>query len=116
MISLEIIVTPAVGKKVELEQSIVYFQNSIEDVSSQFEVVTTEKENFRFLFNFETKEEAKFLLESANFTLLSGAIQTLCNQHSLTLNDKENNINLLNCKNFAKIKNYLIIKEKENAS
>ena len=63
---------------------------------AQFEVVTNQEENFRFQFNFETEKKAKALLKSANFTLLSGAIQTLCNQHSLTLNDKENNINLLN--------------------
>jgi hypothetical protein len=115
MINLEITVSPAAGKKIELIQSIVYFQESLKKNILEFEVIIEDEEDYRISFKLESEEEAKKLMESSGFTLLSGAIQTLCNQHSLTLNDKENNINLLNCKNFAKIKNYLIIKEKENA-
>ena len=109
MISLEITITPALGKKIELIQSIVYFQESLEKNSFAFEVVTEDEEDYQLLFKLETEKDAKRLLESNKFTLLSGAIQTLCEKQSLTLNDKENNINILNCKNFEKIKNYLKI-------
>ena len=115
MINLEITITPASGKKTELIQSILYFQESLEKNISEFEVVIEDEEDYQLLFKLETEEEAKKIIKSSNFTLLSGAIQTLCNQHSLTLNDEENNINILNCKDFSKIKNYLNIKEKENA-
>jgi len=115
MISLEITITPASGKKIELIQSILYFQENLKKNSFAFEVVTEDEEDYQLLFKLDIEEEAKRLLESKNFTLLSGAIQTLCEKHSLTLTDKQNNINILNCKNFAKIKNYLNINEKENA-
>ena len=114
MINLEITITPASGKKTELIQSILYFQESLEKNISEFEVVIEDEEEYRISFKLETEEEAKKIIESSSFTLLSGAIQTLCNQHSLTLNDEENNINILNCKDFSKIRNYLIINKKEN--
>ena len=115
MISLEIYITPASGKKIELIQSILYFQESLEKNISEFEVVIEDEEEYRISFKLETEKEAKNIIGSSSFTLLSGAIQTLCNQHSLTLNDEENNINILTCTDFSKIKNYLNKKEKENA-
>jgi len=115
MINLEITITPASGKKIELIQSILYFQESLEKNISEFEVVIEDEEEYQISFKLETEEEAKKTIKSSGFTLLSGAIQTLCNQHSLTLNDEENNINILYCKDFSKIKNYLNKKEKENA-
>ena len=98
MINLEITASPAVGKKVELEQSIVYFQKSIEKVPSQFEVVTKDSENYQFSFKFETEEETRNLLESSSFTLLSGAIQTLCENSLVTLNAKKIPLEKLNNK------------------
>ncbi len=107
MINLEITVTPALGKKIELIQSIVYFQETLEKNSLDLEVVTEDEEDYKLLFNLKTEKEAKKLLEGNSFTLLSGAIQTLCKKQYLTLTDRENNINILNCKNLSKIKNYL---------
>lgn len=109
MTTLQIIVSPAVGKKVEFEQSIVYFQNNTDRALSNFNVVVEGEDKYQILFNFETGEDAKRLLESNSFTLLSGAIQTLCEKQSLTLTNRENNINILNCENFSKIKNYFNI-------
>ncbi len=109
MINLEITITPALGKKIELIQSIVYFQETIEKNRFDFEVVTEDEDDYQLLFNLKTEKEAKKLLEGNSFTLLSGAIQTLCEKQSLTLTDREKNINILNCKNFSKIKNYLNI-------
>lgn len=109
MIHLDIAITPALGKKRELIQSLLDFQESLEKDSFAFEVITEDEEDYQLLFKLETEKDAKRLLESNNFTLLSGAIQTLCNQHTLTLIDKKNNFNILNCENFSKIKNYLKI-------
>ena len=106
MINLEITITPASGKKIELIQSILSFQENLEKNVFELEVIVEDEENYRISFKLETEAEAKKIIASNSFTLLSGAIQTLCNHHSLTLNDEENNITILYCKDFSKIKNY----------
>ena len=89
MINLEMTASPAVGKKIELEQSIVYFQEHLKENSPQFEVVVVYEENYQFTFKLKTEEEVQKLLESNSFILLSGAIQTLCKKPLVTLNGKK---------------------------
>ena len=96
MINLEITASPAVGKKVELEQSIVYFQESLKKIFTQFELTTVDEENYQFSFKFETEEETQKLLENNSFILLSGAIQTLCKKPIVTLNGKKITLKKLN--------------------
>lgn len=109
MINLEIAITPACGKKIELRQSIVYFQETIENNHYNFEIVTEDEEAYQLLFSLKSEKEAKKLLEGNSFTLLSGAIQTLCEKQSLIITDRVKSINIFSCENFSKIKNYLSI-------
>lgn len=96
MINLEMTVSPVVGKKIELEQSIAYFQENLKEKSPQFKVTVVYEENYQFTFKLKTEEEVKKLFESKGFILLSGAIQTLCEKPIVTLNGKKITLNNLN--------------------
>ena len=114
MISLEISVSPYLGKHVEFDQSVAYFQKNLNGNFSQFNVVVANNNDYKLSFNLETENETKELLSSNSFTLLSGAIQTLSNSYLLSLKDGKSK-KIFSCKDLSKIKNYLNTKEKENA-
>ena len=93
MINFEITASPTSGKKVELEQSIVSIQENLKKISPLFEIKIRNGDNYQFLFKLETEEEVKQTFESNSFILLSGAIQTLCNLPSVSLNGRKMRLN-----------------------
>jgi RecG-like helicase len=111
LINFEITATPTIGKRVELEQSIESIQQKLQKISPFFKVQMNDEGNYLFSFAFNTEEETHKLLDSDEFVLFAGAIKTLCKKQSLTLNNREEIINLFDCKNLLNIKDYINIKK-----
>ncbi len=101
MINFEINASPSLGKKVEFEQSIDSIQKKLLAVSPYFEVITHQNGGYKFVFNFKTKEEAQKLFRSEGFILINGAIKTLCNEASISLNGKQIKLKEINLGNIS---------------
>ena len=106
MINFEITASPAAGKKVEFEQSIDSIQKKLITVSPFFEVINHQNGGSKFILVFRTKEEAQKLFKSEEFMLLAGAIKTLCNETSISLNGKQIKLNEINHGNISSNREY----------
>jgi len=105
MINLVIFVNPDPGKKIEFGQTIKSIQNNLDTVSHGFELLV-EGDNYKFSFHLETKEELDELLQSFEFTILSGAIQTLCHKPTVILNNRKIFLESLNFRNISRNRTY----------
>ncbi len=109
MINFEITASPALGKRVEFEQTIGNIQKEFFVLFPFFEVIDHQNGGYKFIFNFQTKEEGQKLFQSEGFILITGAIKTLCKEAYISLNGKQIQLKEINFGSISNNREYKIL-------
>ncbi|VAX24031.1 hypothetical protein MNBD_IGNAVI01-3133 [hydrothermal vent metagenome] len=102
MINFEITASPSIGKKTELLQSVDSIRNKIGKICDHFKVTALDNGGYTFTFHFDSEEQAEKLFDSESFLLLTGAIKTLCDKTSYSINGKKINFTKISSNHISK--------------
>jgi len=87
--TLEVVVWPKLHKNIEFKQTMDCLSGSLQDYCSFLKVSQSEGgETFSLYAEWDKAEQMDIMLQSKEFSILSGAIAALCEKSEIMLNDK----------------------------